>query len=96
MIRYDKNSVWHYKKNSASTEKPTHTNQYLQSNSHHPLHQNLGVVRTLLDRKDAIVTDEDDKKTEESNIKKALAQCVYPILSAVVYLNNSLKQWKEY
>ena len=57
--------------------KPTHTNQYLQFNSHHPLHQKLGVVRTLLDRKDAIVT-EDDKKTEESNINKALTQCRYP------------------
>ena len=29
-------------------------------------------------RKDAIVTEEDDKKTEESNIKQALAQCGYP------------------
>ena len=35
------------------------------------------MVRTLLDRKDAIVTEEDDKKTEESNIKKAVAQCWY-------------------
>ena len=40
---------------------PTHTNQYLQFDSHHPLHQQLGVVRTLLDRKDAIVTEEEDK-----------------------------------
>ena len=31
-----------------------------------------------MDRKDAIVTEDDDKKTEESNIKKALAQCRYP------------------
>ena len=26
--------------------KPTHTNQYLQLSSHHPLHQKLGVIRT--------------------------------------------------
>ncbi|XP_072046538.1 uncharacterized protein [Amphiura filiformis] len=58
--------------------KPTHTNQYLQFQSHHPLHQKLGVVRTLLDRKDAIVTEEADKEEEEKKINEALTQCGYP------------------
>ena len=31
-----------------------------------------------MDRKDAIVTEEEDKVLEEENIKKALAQCGYP------------------
>ena len=56
--------------------KPTHTNQYLQFQSHHPLHQKLGVVRTLLDRKDTIVTKEEDRQ-EKNIIKQALNLCGY-------------------
>ena len=41
-------------------------------------HQKLGVVRTLLDTKDTIVTEEEDKWKEDSKIKKALNQCGYP------------------
>ena len=58
--------------------KKTHTNQYLQFNSHHPLHQKLGVIRSLLDRKESIVTEEEDKKTEEKVICDALKLCGYP------------------
>ena len=45
--------------------KPTHTDQYLNYKSHHPLHQKMGVIRTLFDRKDRIVTEDDDKLQEE-------------------------------
>ena len=58
--------------------KATHTNQYLQFQSHHPLHQKLGVVRTLLDRKDNIVTEDPDKEKEEHVIREALSNCGYP------------------
>ena len=58
--------------------KATHTNQYLQFQSHHPLHQKLGVVRTLLDRKDNIVTEDPDKGKEEHVIREALSNCGYP------------------
>ena len=51
---------------------------YLQFTSHHPLHQKLGVIRTLLDRSDTIVTEEDDKEKEEQHIHKALSICGYP------------------
>ena len=58
--------------------KATHTDQYLNFASHHPLNHKLGVVRTLLDRMDRIVTEDIDKQKEEATIKKALDKCGYP------------------
>ncbi|XP_072016904.1 uncharacterized protein [Amphiura filiformis] len=58
--------------------KATHTDQYLNFNSHHPLHQKLGVIRTLMDRKNRIITEESDKEAEDTTIKKALHTCGYP------------------
>ncbi|XP_072017161.1 uncharacterized protein [Amphiura filiformis] len=58
--------------------KKTHTDQYLQFSSHHPLHQKLGVVRTLLDRSESLVTEEADRQKEETNIREALSGCGYP------------------
>ena len=58
--------------------KKTHIDQYLNFASQHPLHQKLGVVRTLRDRKESIVTEEIDKQQEEDRIKHALSQCGYP------------------
>ena len=58
--------------------KATHTDQYLNFTSHHPLHHKLGVIRTLLDRMDRVVTEDEDKRHEEETIKKALSMCGYP------------------
>jgi hypothetical protein len=58
--------------------KPTHTDQYLNYQSHHPLHQKLGVIRTLYDRKDSIITEEEDKIAEERKIQEAMKVCGYP------------------
>ena len=58
--------------------KPTHTDQYLNYESHHPLHQKMGVIRTLFDRKNNIVTEEDDKREEEKKVREALETCGYP------------------
>ena len=58
--------------------KKTHTDQYLQFTSHHPLHQKLGVIRTLLDRKDSLVTEDEDKREEEKKLEIALTNCGYP------------------
>ena len=59
-------------------KKPTHTNQYLNFKSHHPLHQKLGVVRTLYHRCDSIVTSDEEKKQEKDLIASSLASCGYP------------------
>ncbi|XP_071956011.1 uncharacterized protein [Antedon mediterranea] len=58
--------------------KKTHTDQYLNFQSQHPLHQKLGVIRTLMDRMENIVTEEADKKEEEVKIRNALRKCGYP------------------
>ena len=58
--------------------KATHTDQYLNFTSHHPLHQKLGVVRSLIDRKDTIVTDPEEKNKEETHIEAALKKNGYP------------------
>ncbi|XP_072047082.1 uncharacterized protein [Amphiura filiformis] len=58
--------------------KATHTDQYLNFSSHHPIYHKLGIVRTLLDRMDKIVTEPEDRQKEEDNIKKALKMCGYP------------------
>ncbi len=58
--------------------KSTHTDQYLNFASHHPIHHKLGVVRTLLDRCNNVITEQGDKEQEEQKIKHALSRCGYP------------------
>ena len=58
--------------------KKTHTNQYLAFDSHHPLHQKMGVARTLLHRSEEIVTEDEDRKQERNTIKTVLNICGYP------------------
>ena len=60
-------------------EKKTHTDQYLNFDSHLPLHQKIGVVRSLLDRKEAIVSTQEEKEKEDQYITTALRQNNYPM-----------------
>ena len=38
----------------------------------------MGVIRTLLDRCETLVTEEEDKQKEREHIKEALKRCGYP------------------
>ena len=58
--------------------KPTHTDQYLQFESHHPLIHKLGVIRTLFHRANTTVTEEHEIKKEKDHITSALHKCGYP------------------
>ena len=58
--------------------KPTHTDHYLNFDSHHPVHQKLGIVRTLFYRCNNIITEPTKKDIEKDKIKQALRICKYP------------------
>ena len=58
--------------------KSTHTDQYLNFNSNHPVDHKLGVIRTLYHRADTVVTDDLDRQEEKSHVNSALAKCGYP------------------
>jgi len=50
--------------------KKTHTDQYLNFASHHPLQHKLSVIRTLLDRCSKVVSEGQDRAAEVAHIKK--------------------------
>ena len=52
--------------------KPTHTDQYLNWDSHHPLDHKRSVVRTLLNRAETHVSDPQDRLTEKKHVRQVL------------------------
>jgi len=61
--------------------KKTYTDQYLNFMSYHPLYHKLVVIRTLLNRCENVVTEEEDWRQEEEHITSALKKCSYPTSS---------------
>ncbi|KAI8506615.1 hypothetical protein Bbelb_160420 [Branchiostoma belcheri] len=57
--------------------KPTHTDQYLAFDSHHPLEHKLAVIKTLFHRADNIVTSDQAKTDEQRHLRGVLAKCGY-------------------
>lgn len=58
--------------------KETHTNQYLNFASNHPLEDKLGLVRTLMNRAECVVSDPGDLEEEKGHIRQALLINGYP------------------
>ena len=73
--------------------KETHTNQYLAFDSHHPLYQKMGVVRTWMDRCEKVVPKEEDKIKEKETISEILKVCRY--LQWTITLVNEKMAKKE-
>ena len=61
--------------------KPTHTDQYLQFNSAHPLEHKLSVLRTLYHRAYTVVSQWDGILKEKEHVAKVLSVCGYPKLA---------------
>ena len=58
--------------------KPTHTNQYLQWDSHHAITNKYSIISTLLHRAKIICSNQQLLEEEQTNIQKALTACKYP------------------
>ena len=58
--------------------KDTHTDQYLNFNSNHPLEHKRGVVRTLTHRAKTVVSDLEERKKELEHVGRALGYNEYP------------------
>ena len=58
--------------------KPTHTDLYLQWDSHHTLPSKYSVIGTLLHRAKTICSNPKMLKQEEDHLYRALTKCKYP------------------
>ncbi|XP_072033586.1 uncharacterized protein [Amphiura filiformis] len=54
--------------------KPTHTDQYLNFSSNHPLQHKLGVIHTLFHRAETVISDAVDCDEEKLHITEALSK----------------------
>ena len=58
--------------------KPTHTDQYLQWNSHHYLSAKFSVINTLKHRAKTVCSNQHLQKEDKDHLNKALERCKYP------------------
>ena len=57
---------------------PTHTDQYLQWDSHHHLSAKLSVIQTLSHRASTVCSNPELLQQEKDHLRKALTKCKYP------------------
>ena len=58
--------------------KPTHTDQYLQWDSHHHLSAKFSVIHTLSHRASTVCSNPELLQQEKDHLRKALTKCKYP------------------
>ena len=58
--------------------KPTHTDQYLQWDSHHHLSAKFSVIQTLSHRASTMCSNPELLQKEKEHLRKALTRCNYP------------------
>ena len=58
--------------------KPTHTDQYLQWDSHHHLSAKFSVIQTLSHRASTVCSKPELLQQEKNHLRKALTKCKYP------------------
>ena len=58
--------------------KPTHTNQYLQWDSHHAISNKYSIISSLLHRAKNICSNQQLLEEEQAQIHRALSTCKYP------------------
>ncbi len=58
--------------------KPSHTDQYLDFESHHPMAHKRAVVRTLMHRAEALCCSGVSRALEEKRLQEALEKNGYP------------------
>ena len=58
--------------------KPTHTNQYLQWDSHHAISNKYSIISSLLHRAKNICSNHHLLKGEQTQVQRALSICKYP------------------
>ena len=78
--------------------KPTHTDQYLQWDSHHPISSKYSVVGTLYHRAKTICSNNQRLQQEEDLLTKALGNCNHPrwALNRVkIKMNNPAQKKKN-
>ena len=59
-------------------QNPTHTDQYLQWDSHHNLSAKYSVIGTLIRRAKTVCTTPDHLNEELQHLREALVRCKYP------------------
>ena len=63
---------------SLCTGNPTHTDQYLQLDSHHHLSAKFSIIHTLSHRASTVCSKPELLQQEKDHLRKALTKCKYP------------------
>ena len=78
--------------------KPTHMEQYLQWDSHHPISSKCSFVGTLYHRARTICSNNQRLQQEEDHLTKALGNCNYPrwaLKRVKIKMNNPAQKKKN-